>query len=88
MSECRVGRLLEEVAAIKQPPVFQATLTSSSRASGLCAVGYLREGNDPHLEEVTVWGDTPEEALERLLKELEEKYGPCPHCGRYGWQKA
>jgi hypothetical protein len=84
MSECEVGLLLEQVADLLQPPVYSSAPTCSSHTSGFCAVAYFRGGHEPHMREVTYWADTPEEALEGLLQELKEKYGPCPHCGRSG----
>jgi hypothetical protein len=84
MSDCRVGELLEQVAGLLQPPVFKVELDCSSHISGFCALATLRGGHGPHLQEVTYWADTPEGALEGLLKELQEKFGPCPHCGRSG----
>ena len=74
--------LLREIGKLEQPDVFTAGVSFKAHMWGFLASASLRGGHEPRLEEITAWGDTPEDALLKLLAELKEKFGPCPHCGR------
>jgi hypothetical protein len=76
--------LMISLAKTAVPDVFSVSVLCSTHTSGFCATVSFRGGHSPHLQEITYWAETIEEALKGVEKEFTEKWGPCPHCGRTG----
>jgi hypothetical protein len=58
-----------------EPPVFDITVRPREGYMGAFAEASFREGHDDaHLWSVTAWGETEEDALEKLLVELRQRY--------------
>jgi hypothetical protein len=66
-----------------KPYVFRVYVQAVDHTSGFSAVCEFRD-NDRREKEWVVSADTPERALENLYTTLQERLGPCPHCGRKG----
>jgi hypothetical protein len=58
-----------------EPSVFDITVRPREGYMGAFAEASFREGHDDaHLWSVTAWGETEEDALEKLLVELRQRY--------------
>ena len=66
-----------------EPSVFVVTLLAADHRTGYTAnVDFRTTGITP-TDSVSTHGDSPEQALARLLDVLKAKWIRCPHCGQH-----
>lgn len=75
--------LMRKIAHLKtEPAIFQVLVRASDHQDGFESWADFRTCTEHAVRSVSTHGDTPEQALTRLLTILEDKWISCPHCHR------
>ena len=65
-----------------EPGVYNVHVVAASHRAGYEAYASFRTTSLPAADSVSARGETPEQALARLLAVLKAQWGRCPRCGR------
>jgi hypothetical protein len=79
-----VQELLDKIKFFDcQPSVYNVSIQAADHFSGYRAYLSFRSTDPLAVNGIDAHGDTPELALNKLLNDLNKRFGKCPHCGEY-----
>jgi len=82
MKSCR--ELLDEIRKFDcEPGVYRVSVMAWDHRLGYTATAEFRSTVPNTIESIDAHGDTPEDALNKILLDLQQRFGKCPHCGHY-----